>query len=185
MYTKPAPSREVPHSPSGFIPQLINLFFFFPHGITLHRNLNTFVSWEHSDVIQLLSEALNDQQNYPKYALILLSKPNALISLKQNSLYWDWSASSIFSSTKNSQEILLFHPGSEGKEAEVSEIPTETESHVLTRSGSSLVFSHLFLFLSSHRLPLQKWKVLPATVVNLLTLVEFSRSAASHERLQR
>lgn len=32
MYTKPAPSREVPSSlyPSGFIPQLINLFIFFP-----------------------------------------------------------------------------------------------------------------------------------------------------------
>lgn len=64
----------------------------------------------------------------------------------------------------------------------MSEIPTETRSHVMTRSGSSLVFSHSFIFVSfKSSAAFAERKVLPATVVNSLTLVEFSRSAVSHE----
>lgn len=68
----------------------------------------------------------------------------------------------------------------------MSEIPTETKSHVMTRSDSSVVFSHPFIFVSfKSSAAFAETKVLPATVVNVLTLVELSCSAMSHKRLQR
>lgn len=54
----------------------------------------------------------------------------------------------------------------------------------MTGSGFSLVFSHPFIFVSSKSsAAFAEMKVLPATVVSLLTLVELSCSAVSHGQL--
>lgn len=67
----------------------------------------------------------------------------------------------------------------------MSEIPTETNSHVLSRPTSSLLFSHSFIFVSfKSSAAFTETKVLPDAVMNLLTLVEFSCSTLLQERLE-
>lgn len=90
-----------------------------------------------------------------------------------------------FSSSEKSTRIFAISSGVRRKGSLRVRNSHRKNVHGLSTSGSSLAFSHSFIFVSfKSSAAFTEIKALPAAAVNLLTSVEFSFSTLSQERLQ-